>query len=94
MKAFYTIFRECLLRILVEVHASRLAKEAQLQSINELVHLISGFHGSRCESEYNECLSCPCQHGGTCVDKLDKFDCRCPPGYTGTLCEHQVTWHM
>jgi len=35
----------------------------------------------------NECLSSPCQNGGTCIDSINGFSCDCPSGYTGMRCE-------
>lgn len=37
--------------------------------------------------DVDECASVPCQHGGTCTDKLNGFTCSCAQGYTGTMCE-------
>lgn len=36
--------------------------------------------GEYCEAEINECASFPCQHNGTCVDLLGRYECRCPAG--------------
>ncbi len=33
------------------------------------------------------CSNQPCLNGGTCVDGLSGFQCLCPAGYTGTVCE-------
>jgi hypothetical protein len=38
----------------------------------------------------NECLSNPCQNGGTCQDHLAYYNCSCPMGYAGTHCEDNV----
>lgn len=38
--------------------------------------------------EIDECASNPCQNDGTCIDKIAKFLCRCPPGYDGVRCEN------
>lgn len=35
----------------------------------------------------NECSSKPCQNNGTCIDLINRFECQCVPGYTGTQCE-------
>ena len=37
--------------------------------------------------DIDECESRPCQHNGTCVDGIDRFDCHCATGYNGTTCE-------
>uniref|UniRef100_K1QI49 Versican core protein n=1 Tax=Magallana gigas TaxID=29159 RepID=K1QI49_MAGGI len=32
----------------------------------------------------------PCQNGGTCLDLINKYECQCVPGYTGTQCEIDI----
>lgn len=46
-------------------------------------HVARLFLGNNCEIEVNECLSQPCQNGGSCIDELDSFSCQCPHGITG-----------
>jgi hypothetical protein len=36
--------------------------------------------------DINECASNPCQNAGSCLDKVDGYDCNCVRGYTGLLC--------
>ena len=38
----------------------------------------------------NECISSPCQNGGTCVDLCASYHCNCRSGYIGTNCEHRT----
>ena len=42
--------------------------------------------GVKCDVEINECNSNPCMSGGTCVDKVNGFQCLCPPSTHGPLC--------
>jgi len=58
-----------------------------------------------CGIDYDECLSKPCQHGGTCVESntdisvnREKFMCTCTSLWTGEACElgackDSTTWH-
>jgi Notch-like protein len=45
----------------------------------------SGYEGPLCAVNINECSSNPCQHGGTCIDQLGRYECGCPTGYSGKL---------
>uniref|UniRef100_UPI00358EAC5B uncharacterized protein isoform X2 n=1 Tax=Myxine glutinosa TaxID=7769 RepID=UPI00358EAC5B len=49
-------------------------------------------------TDVDDCVSRPCQHGGTCVDHPGSFSCLCLPSYEGAQCEKdtescQDGWH-
>ena len=33
--------------------------------------------------DINDCASIPCANNGTCIDKVDAFECGCGVGYEG-----------
>ena len=37
--------------------------------------------------EINECASNPCENGGTCVDGINSYNCKCVAGYVGHNCD-------
>jgi hypothetical protein len=39
-----------------------------------------------CISDIDECLSYPCRHGGTCVDLVNRYECKCVNGFSGNNC--------
>jgi hypothetical protein len=41
----------------------------------------TGFSGSRCEVNINDCLSSPCLNNGTCLDQVDGYLCDCLSGF-------------
>ncbi|XP_037612385.1 cubilin [Sebastes umbrosus] len=47
----------------------------------------SGWQGANCDQNINECLSSPCQNGGTCTDGINGFTCTCTVEWTGPLCQ-------
>ena len=38
-------------------------------------------------ADINECESNPCVNNGTCNDRINGFNCSCPPGFNGSRCE-------
>jgi Notch-like protein len=55
---------------------------------NEL--LKTGYSGSHCEIDIDECQSNPCANGGTCYDKPNGFKCLCLRGFYGSRCLSDV----
>eukprot|EP00795_Rhopilema_esculentum_P003142 gene3143-1447_t len=51
-----------------------------------------GFTGRNCESDINECESLPCFNGGTCRNDVNRFQCNCLAGYSGTHCEEVLDY--
>uniref|UniRef100_A0A3Q3DZG9 EGF-like domain-containing protein n=1 Tax=Hippocampus comes TaxID=109280 RepID=A0A3Q3DZG9_HIPCM len=48
------------------------------------------FLGAWCEVNIDECISMPCQNGGTCIDEADQYHCVCPNGFFGPDCETNI----
>jgi hypothetical protein len=48
---------------------------------------VSGYTGSFCESDIDDCTPASCDNGGTCLDRVNGFSCSCRPGYSGSQCE-------
>ncbi|XP_014830968.1 PREDICTED: cubilin, partial [Poecilia mexicana] len=46
-----------------------------------------GWQGIHCDQNINECLSNPCQNGGTCSDSINGFTCTCTAQWTGPFCQ-------
>jgi len=43
----------------------------------ELCVCAPGYTGTVCDQQIDECLSSPCQHGGSCTDAVDNYTCDC-----------------
>ncbi|NXM73932.1 PGCB protein, partial [Serilophus lunatus] len=54
--------------------------------------------GNASRQDIDDCLSSPCQNGGTCIDEVNSFVCLCLPSYGGSRCEKDTegcdhNWH-
>ena len=52
--------------------------------------LRTGWTGTNCSVDRNDCTDNPCRRGSTCVDKLDDFSCQCSPGYEGNASVYRL----
>ncbi|ESO83874.1 hypothetical protein LOTGIDRAFT_132678 [Lottia gigantea] len=39
----------------------------------------------------NDCISLPCQNGGTCQDGINTYTCLCPHNFNGTNCQTDLS---
>ena len=46
-------------------------------------YCVPGHTGTYCQINVDECLSHPCSNNSTCIDGLNRYECKCPAGYTG-----------
>lgn len=55
-----------------------------------LIAFSTGFTGTQCEININECENNPCLNGGTCTDKINGFTCACALGFSGSRCQINI----
>lgn len=46
--------------------------------------------GVNCETDIDDCVNNTCQHGSTCQDRINYYNCDCAPGYRGPRCEIDI----
>lgn len=50
---------------------------------------VSGWAGSQCDVNIDDCTPNPCMHGGVCFDVVNGYECHCVDGYLGNECQVQ-----
>lgn len=50
----------------------------------------TGFTGTQCEIDIDECKDKPCLNGGICQDLINSFKCTCASGFTGARCQVNI----
>uniref|UniRef100_A0A6I8NU11 Notch receptor 4 n=1 Tax=Ornithorhynchus anatinus TaxID=9258 RepID=A0A6I8NU11_ORNAN len=50
---------------------------------------LPGWTGERCQVR-DFCQANPCAHGGVCLATYPHIVCRCPPGFEGHTCQHDI----
>ena len=50
----------------------------------------TGFAGTNCETNIDDCAAAPCENGGVCSDGIASYTCACPAGFAGANCEINV----
>ncbi|XP_069119516.1 LOW QUALITY PROTEIN: protein crumbs homolog 1-like [Argopecten irradians] len=53
-------------------------------------HCKSGWNGTFCNTDINECELQPCQNGATCNNWDGTYNCTCQEGYDGSNCETDI----
>ena len=46
----------------------------------------SGYDGTLCDNNIDDCSPNPCLNGGSCTDGVNSFTCSCAAGYEGDTC--------
>ncbi|KAG9510017.1 Protein slit [Fragariocoptes setiger] len=75
---------------LTSASSQNMAKQANNSREQFVCTCPSGFTGTRCHINIDDCIGHKCTNNATCVDLIDGYKCHCPPGFTGAYCETQI----
>ena len=53
---------------------------------------LPGYTGEVCDINVDDCITSPCQNGGSCIDGLNSYTCDCPSEFSGMQCESQLVF--
>ena len=83
-----------------DVYSNNRTDTLEMNAIN--VHVVadwcaSGWYGTKCDLDEDECISQPCRHGAVCTEStisstidVDNYICHCLAGFAGLNCELDV----
>jgi len=75
--------------LVLEYHYFRKINIAIVVFVNSLLFSpLPCFYIKYSPADIDECISDPCQNGGTCKDEENRFTCQCTPGYDGVICDN------
>ena len=50
----------------------------------------TGYQGSHCQTDINECANSPCANNGTCYNGQNRYTCECADGFEGDDCRTDI----
>ncbi|XP_033211055.1 sushi, von Willebrand factor type A, EGF and pentraxin domain-containing protein 1-like isoform X2 [Belonocnema kinseyi] len=66
-------------------------QQPQVTTISYRCECPDGYTGKDCTTRIDYCKNLPCKNGGTCVNGLLNFSCKCLQTFTGLYCETELS---
>ena len=60
-----------------------------MDTYNDIICYIH-LQGTNCTEDVDECVTRPCQNGGSCTNLEGDYQCRCGDGFTGKNCQFRM----